>query len=200
LSTWFLMGKSPADAKRFDFVSDFQRSVAEVQRKPRNIEAYSNPRFGFVLGLWNGRADFDVGAVAFTSNRGWGKVDDFHFDLPLLSPESAHLLTPSTLASVIRVAVKRWPIHWAHIDDNNYFLNKRVLTDFYGVGWGAYVPAILDPQDFDEAAQVIHIGTQGTVLFTTDEVFDANNDEHVERAHAIEYKLFDRGLLQLIRG
>jgi hypothetical protein len=200
LSTWFLKGKSVADARRFDFVNDFERCVQKALRSKSNQESDRIPRRGYVFGLWNGRVESDEGGVAITSSRGWGRIDDFSFDLPLLTPESAHLLTPSTLAALLRAAVHRWPIHWMHIDNQDYSRNKRILTDFYGVGWMAYVPAILDPLDFDEAAQVIHIGTKGTVLVTTDELFDSNNDEHVERAHAIELKLFDRGLLQLISG
>jgi hypothetical protein len=198
LSTWFLQGKSKQDALRFNFLDDFQRCAEKIGRDKDNIRADSGPRFGFVFGLWNGHASSDEGAISLITMRGWGDEDrfDLHFSLP--KPASAHLLTPSTLATILSVAAERYPVHWAHVETQRYVLEKRAFRDFSPVGWMAYVPALLDPRDFPEAAQVIHIGTQGSIVVTTDELFTSENEEHVRHANAIETKLFDRGLLRVL--
>jgi hypothetical protein len=118
----------------------------------------------------------------------------FILQLPWLTEVSESLLKISTLASIIHAAVKRWPLRWVDVSSSNY-QRKTVLRDFRGVGWMAYVPALLAPSDFPEAAQIIHLGTEGSIVVTTNEVFSSKNEAHLERAHAITVKLFDRGLL-----
>jgi hypothetical protein len=195
LSTWFLKGKSKEDALRFNFLDDFQRCAEKLGRRKNNIEADSGPRFGFVFGLWNGHAKCTDGGVALRMDRGWGKEDMLVIDLPFHDAASGELVTVKTLAAVLRVAVARYPIHYAYVPSSRYVPDKYAFRDFLGVGWMAYVPALLDPRDFPEAAQIIHFGTQGSVVVTTNEPFSSENEDHVRRTHAIETRLFDRGLL-----
>jgi hypothetical protein len=195
LSTWFLQGNSVAEAQRYDLFKDFQRCYEKEARLKRNKEADRGGPSGFLLGVWNGHTEVDQGMSTF-SVRGWGDTDSFSLRLPWRTEVSENLFRIPTLVAIIHTAAKRWPLRWVHVSSDEYQRDKLLLRGFRGVGWMAYVPAILAASDFPEAAQIIHLGTLGSVVVTTNEVFSSENPDHVERANNIAVKLFDRGLLE----
>ncbi|HCC5992822.1 TPA: immunity 52 family protein [Enterobacter cloacae] len=62
--------------------------------------------------------------------------------------------------------------------------------------------AIILPELIPEAARVIPVmddtKQKGTIVVSTEEIFDGNNKEHIGKANDIEIKLLDLGLLPLM--
>ncbi|MEI9883878.1 Imm52 family immunity protein [Atlantibacter hermannii] len=92
---------------------------------------------------------------------------------------------------------------WIKVDSKGYWLhNRNVFPDRIYVGWMLYIPHVLLPELIREAARVIPViefGKQkGTIIVSTEEIFDGSNKEHVGKANDIEIKLLDLGLLPLM--
>lgn len=79
---------------------------------------------------------------------------------------------------------------------------KKVFPDRISCGWMLFVPAIVLPDLIPEAARVVPVkkdGKQfGTIIVSTNDVFDGNNKEHIARSNDIEIRLLDLGLLPLV--
>ncbi|EJG0757414.1 immunity 52 family protein, partial [Cronobacter sakazakii] len=89
------------------------------------------------------------------------------------------------------------------VDSNGYnFLGRNVFPDRLAVGWMLYIPYIILTELVPEAAKVVPVfdGEKqiGTIVISTDEIFDGNNIEHIRKANDIEIRLLDLGLLPLM--
>ncbi|POP48006.1 hypothetical protein CHU32_00930 [Superficieibacter electus] len=93
---------------------------------------------------------------------------------------------------------------FAFIHSNGYwFLNRNVFLDRLCVGWMIYIPSVVLPELIPEAAKIVPIiegGTQrGTIIVSTEDIFDGAKKEHIEKANNIEIKLLQLGYLPLLR-
>ncbi len=65
-----------------------------------------------------------------------------------------------------------------------------------------YIPHIVLTELIPEAARVVPVmdgdNQKGTIIVSTEEIFDGNNKEHIGKANDIEIKLLDLGLLPLM--
>ncbi|EON2110544.1 hypothetical protein ACNC9E_004999 [Escherichia coli] len=65
-----------------------------------------------------------------------------------------------------------------------------------------YIPSIILPELIPEAAKIVPVfegeKQRGTIVVSTEEVFDGNNKEHIEKSNDIEIRLLDLGLLPLL--
>ena len=89
------------------------------------------------------------------------------------------------------------------VDSKGYHLHKRnVFPDRIYVGWMIYIPAIILPELIPEAARIEPVMVaekqKGTIVISTEDVFDGNNKEHIGKANDIEIRLLDLGLLPLM--
>ncbi|URN97480.1 immunity 52 family protein [Leclercia adecarboxylata] len=89
------------------------------------------------------------------------------------------------------------------IDSNGYnLLERNVFPERLAVGWMLYIPHILLTELIPEAARVVPVmdgeKQKGTIIVSTEEIFDGNNKEHIGKANDIEIKLLDLGLLPLM--
>ncbi|MDT3591643.1 Imm52 family immunity protein [Cronobacter sakazakii] len=79
---------------------------------------------------------------------------------------------------------------------------KKVFADRISCGWMLFIPAIILPHLIPEAARVVPVmkGNRqtGTIVVSTDDIFDGNNIEHIRKANDIEIRLLDLGLLPLM--
>lgn len=79
---------------------------------------------------------------------------------------------------------------------------KKVFPDRISCGWMLYIPHVLLPELIPEAARVVPVmdgeKQKGTIIVSTEEIFDGNNKEHIGKANDIEIKLLDLGLLPLM--
>ncbi|WP_439959300.1 Imm52 family immunity protein [Serratia marcescens] len=89
------------------------------------------------------------------------------------------------------------------IESKGYTFHRRnVFPDRLSVGWMLYIPHTLLPELIPEAVRVVPVmdgGKQkGTIVVSTEDVFDGRNKEHIGKANDIEIKLLDLGLLPLM--
>ncbi|WP_258962519.1 immunity 52 family protein, partial [Klebsiella pneumoniae] len=79
---------------------------------------------------------------------------------------------------------------------------RNVFPDRLAVGWMLYIPHIVLTELIPEAARVVPVmdgdNQKGTIIVSTEEIFDGNNKEHIGKANDIEIKLLDLGLLPLM--
>ncbi|WP_263071043.1 immunity 52 family protein [Enterobacter huaxiensis] len=79
---------------------------------------------------------------------------------------------------------------------------KKVFPDRISCGWMLFIPAIVLPDLIPEAARVIPVLKDnkqiGTIVVSTEEIFDGNNKEHIGKANDIEINLLNLGLLPLM--
>ncbi|HGO5123945.1 TPA: hypothetical protein MEI39_003159 [Klebsiella pneumoniae] len=65
-----------------------------------------------------------------------------------------------------------------------------------------YIPAIILADLIPEAARVVPVmdgeKQKGTIVVSTEEIFDGNNKEHIGKSNDLEMKLLDLGLLPLM--
>lgn len=62
-------------------------------------------------------------------------------------------------------------------------------------GWMGFVPKLLKPEDVPDAAEVIPIGSKGSVIVAVNEPFDLHDPAHIQRANQVEMDLADLDLL-----
>lgn len=92
---------------------------------------------------------------------------------------------------------------YVSVDSKGYSVfGKNVFPDRLAVGWMLYIPHMVMPELIIEAARIVPVmddnKQKGTIIVSTDEIFDGNNEEHIGKANDIEIKLLDLGLLPLM--
>ena len=89
------------------------------------------------------------------------------------------------------------------IDINGYWYNdKNVFPDRLPVGWMLYLNKHITQEQVPMAAELIHIENEknnGTLIISTDHVFDGSDKDDIKKANEIEIQLTGLGLLPLIR-
>ncbi|MCG3100667.1 immunity 52 family protein [Enterobacter sp. DRP3] len=79
---------------------------------------------------------------------------------------------------------------------------KKVFPDRISCGWMLFIPAVLLPNLIPEAARVVPVIKNdkqiGTIVVSTEDVFDGNNKEHIAKSNDIEIRLLDLGVLPLV--
>ncbi len=79
---------------------------------------------------------------------------------------------------------------------------KKVFPDRISCGWMLFVPAIILPSFIPEVERVVPIIKNdkqiGTIVVSTEDVFDGNNKEHIAKSNDIEIRLLELGMLPLM--
>lgn len=91
----------------------------------------------------------------------------------------------------------------AVINTNGYWnRSENVFPDRVCAGWMIYVPSIILPDLIPQAAKVVPVmdgdKQKGTIVVSTEGIFDGSNKEHIARANDLEIRLLDLGLLPLM--
>lgn len=81
------------------------------------------------------------------------------------------------------------------------FNQKQVFSDRLSAGWMLYLPIEIDPALVPMAEEIMPVtdkeGEKGSLIITTKEIFDIENQNHINTANDIEICLRDLGLLPL---
>ena len=89
------------------------------------------------------------------------------------------------------------------VDINDYeYKNRNVFPDRLPVGWMLYLNKHITQEQVPMAAELIHIENEknnGTLIISTDHVFDGSDKDDIKKANEIEIQLTGLGLLPLIR-
>ncbi|TNH43452.1 immunity 52 family protein [Photorhabdus luminescens] len=89
------------------------------------------------------------------------------------------------------------------IDTRGYRLKKKqVFPDRISAGWMLYLPIEIDPTLVPMAEEIISISDKndkkGSLIITTKDIFDIENQEHINKANDIEICLRDLQILPLM--
>ncbi|MBC5792058.1 Imm52 family immunity protein [Providencia sp. JUb39] len=99
--------------------------------------------------------------------------------------------------------LKKFDVFCIRVDINDYeYKSRNVFPDRLPVGWMLYLNKKIMPEQVPMAAQLIHIDNEknhGTLIISTDHVFDGENKDDIKKANEIEIQLAGLGLLPLIR-
>ncbi|MEQ5185726.1 Imm52 family immunity protein [Providencia alcalifaciens] len=99
--------------------------------------------------------------------------------------------------------LKKFDIFCIRVDINDYeYKSRNVFPDRLPVGWMLYLNKKITPEQIPMAAQLIHIDNEknhGTLIISTEHVFNGTNKEDIKKANEIEIQLAGLGLLPLIR-
>jgi len=92
---------------------------------------------------------------------------------------------------------------YVNVDSKGYsVLGRNVFPDRLAVGWMLYIPHVVLPELIPEAARFVPVMDgkmqKGTIVVSTEEIFDGSNKEHIGKANDIEIRLLDLGLLPLM--
>lgn len=194
-SAWYLCGDTKGDSYRYPLF-DGHGPAAAVLAVLRQEMAKDDVLKSFAI--WNGRMESEKGAsIWYYFDRADGAASAWSLAL-VSKPPASRLGTWTTVARVLREAVKIWQPLLATVDTRNY---DGVFPDRPGAGWMLYLPIILTEQQVPEAGAVIGVldGNNkqlGTIVVSvTDGPFSGTNPEHIRSGHAIEVRLADLGLL-----
>lgn len=66
------------------------------------------------------------------------------------------------------------------------------------LGWMGFVPELVPHRFIPEAAAMDVVKGRGTLIVAVDECFDLRNSDHLNRAHQVELRMANAGLLDII--
>lgn len=153
----------------------------------------------FVESIWDGNGDYSNGI----------NYRKMFFDPPNRVDVELHL-TPERKKTNVNMFIELFSkiaiyfkCNYINADNKGYrFFDNNVFPDRLSVGWMIYIPHIVLPELIPEAAKVIPVldcrEQKGTIVVSTEDIFDGSNKEHIGKANDIEIKLLDLGLLPLI--
>ncbi|WP_060819292.1 Imm52 family immunity protein [Caballeronia sordidicola] len=150
-----------------------------------------------VSGVWNGSED--DGAVTFSTSLSAGTAASI-CSFRLRSKGVAALSATGTAVPFIIGLLKIWPAATVEVGPYRYFSMLQVFPNRPGAGWMLYLPRVISTKEVPEARDLIPVmegkKQKGTLVVSViDEVFSADNPEHVMIANAIEERLVDQDLL-----
>ncbi|WP_259281644.1 immunity 52 family protein [Atlantibacter hermannii] len=212
---WFEKGCSRKQALQHQIFE--QESISkDVQARWEKRYKKNFPFFG--EGVWDGEADENSAGIDLTSSisstcrRANPMMLTIEFPINITTTKLSldriinfiqHLLELNVYCTYLSIESGGYSFPEIQVKENGYSeIYKKVFPDRISCGWMLYVPHVLLPELIPEAARVIPVmdGKQqkGTIVVSTEEIFDGNNKEHVGKANDIEIKLLDLGLLPLM--
>ena len=78
-----------------------------------------------------------------------------------------------------------------------YYLNHRLFPHRRWLGWMGFVPVLVPHRIIPEAAKMEVVKGRGTIIVAVDEPFDLHNPDHIKRAHQVELRMANAGLLDV---
>ncbi|HID4047207.1 Imm52 family immunity protein [Pluralibacter gergoviae] len=79
---------------------------------------------------------------------------------------------------------------------------NNVFPDRICVGWMLYIPHVILSNLAPQADKVIPVmdgdKQKGTIVLSTEGIFDGSNKEHISKSNDLEIRLLDLGLLPLM--
>ncbi|AWV26913.1 hypothetical protein CD187_12025 [Citrobacter youngae] len=154
----------------------------------------------FVESVWDGKDDDCSSGISYRKmffdekNR---VVVNSELNIP------SNELTVAKIFNLITRIANKFTCSHISIETKGYTLHGlNVFPDRLSSGWMLYIPHVVLPELIPEAARIIPVmdgnKQKGTIVVSTEEIFDGNKKEHIEKANDIEIKLLDLGLLPLM--
>ncbi|WP_416260538.1 hypothetical protein [Gibbsiella quercinecans] len=213
--TWYEQGYSRKQALQHIIFGD--QGVSESTLSHWEVE-YKKEYPNWNAGTWHGGPDDDsAGIDLYSSYSSTGRRNNplkltisFNFELnnKLCNVESmvdfiTFLICINDYCTNVNVASGGYSFSEIIPKENGYDeVYKKVFPDRISCGWMLFVPAIIFPNFIPEAGRVVPIIKNdkqiGTIVVSTEDVFDGNNKEHIAKSNDIEIRLLDLGMLPLM--
>ncbi|EOU1307087.1 Imm52 family immunity protein, partial [Cronobacter sakazakii] len=194
---WYEKGYSRKKALEH-VVFDHKNAEAEVVKRWRNLIKKDYPLI--IEGVWDGEIDSKVCSINYIKKH-IENLKKTNLEISFTCNEAE--VNINKIVQFLMSLICNKEGVYASINTNGYWnANKNVFPDRMYVGWMIYIPAIILPDLITEASKVIPVVVaekqKGTIVISTDEIFDGNNIEHIRKANDIEIRLLDLGLLPLM--
>ena len=214
--TWYLKGYSRKQALQHQLFIEGSVISKDILYKWEQGYKKNFPFFG--EGIWDGRGDDDSAGIDLTSsfsstnrrNNPMSLVVEFS-----ISSAKTQCLFERMITFIQQLLSLNENCTYLNVESGGYSfpeiipkengydeIYKKVFPDRISCGWMLYIPHVLLPELIPEAARVIPViddkQQKGTIVVSTEEVFDGNNKAHIGKANDIEIKLLDLGLLPLL--
>jgi len=201
-ATWYKTGESRKKAFTFEVNSDIATLKALLLSGQHHTDFGQKimENLGFLISLWNGASNDEESAGLMIQCGSYAPRPGFNFceiKMPYGETESQRLLRVPVLMALMKCVVSAWDPNWSVITSRQYqdMVPPRP-SNAPRMGWLLYlssrrgkVPSLTLP------SRVVSIGTQGSMVITTDERFTANNPRHIELAKQVTEELDRSGLL-----
>jgi hypothetical protein len=146
------------------------------------------------LGAWNGVDE--EGGMAFTTMLKTSiRPSTFEFSAKGSEP----LKDVSNVLKVVQTVLDIWSPVMVLVGPYGYE-DRKVFKDRPPVSWMVYLPFTIETCNAPEASALIPVfdsdkTQKGTIVISVTEMFDPDNQEHVQRANDLEIRLADQDLL-----
>ncbi|MGR7525724.1 Imm52 family immunity protein [Klebsiella aerogenes] len=153
-----------------------------------------------VEGVWDGEVDNNICSINYMKKH-IENTKKTNININITCNES-EVNTNKVVEFLTSLVTRKDHVH-ASINTNGYWnKNRNVFPDRFYVGWMTYISSTILPKLIPEAAKVVPImdgdKQKGTIIVSTEDIFDGNNEEHIGKANDIEIKLLDLGFLPLM--
>lgn len=192
---WYLTGYSKKEALKYAVFNGNEPSQNAVNILEQHYKT-NHPLIN--ESIWNGQAD---GAACSISH--YMKLIDNPRKSNIIIDIDQQVSQTSDVIDSLSLLAKGKNRTWIKVDSKGYWRKDRnVFPDRLYVGWMLYIPHVVLPELIPEAAKIVPVieneKQKGTIVVSTEEIFDGNNKEHISKANDIEIKLMDLGLLPLM--
>lgn len=194
---WYEKGYSRKQALEH-VVFNYRKATPEIVERWRNQIKKEHPLI--IEGIWDGEVDSRVCSINYMRKH-IENIKKTNLDVSITCNETE--ISTNAAIEFSTSLIKNKDQVYATINTNGYWNNSsNVFPDRIPVGWMIYTPAIILKELIPEAARVVPVmdGHKqiGTIVVSTEGIFDGNNKEHISKANDIEIKLLDLGLLPLM--
>ncbi|EGT4423402.1 immunity 52 family protein [Cronobacter sakazakii] len=193
--TWYLTGYSRRDALKYVVFNGDEpnKNIMDI------FQCHYKKNHPLVNeSIWNGQPD----GLACSISHFMKFIDNPKKSNLIIDIDQMVMNTSDMIDSLLLLAEGKNKT-WISVDSKGYwYLDRNIFPDRIYVGWMLYLPHVVLPEIVPEAAKVVPVSDgekqKGTIVISTDEIFDGNNIEHIRKANDIEIRLLDLGLLPLM--
>lgn len=214
--TWYIKGCSRKQALQHQVFDDEITVPYEILLKWERKYKRNYPFFG--EGIWDGEGDESSAGLDLTTSFSSTNRRNNPMSLVIEFPVSlvnTKLSSDRMLGFIHHLLILNGNCTYLNVESGGYSfpeiipkgngydeVYKKVFPDRISCGWMLFIPAIILPNLVPSAARVVPVlkdrNPIGTIVVSTEEIFDGNNKEHIEKANDIEIRLLDLGLLPLM--
>ncbi|MBF7997674.1 Imm52 family immunity protein [Rahnella laticis] len=197
--------------KRDWYETGYSRKQALSQLAFRNGDILDNTRSKwerrykknnplFVDGVWDANDDAHCCGISYRKMY-YAEKNRASVEFTLVPDDEGDIL--SRFIVLISKLASFFVCSYVNIDSKGYsVLGRNVFPDRLHAGWMLFIPHTVLPELIPEAAKVVPVvdnGRQkGTIIVSTEDVFDGDNPVHIAKANDIEIRLLDLGFLPLM--
>ncbi|WP_350893557.1 Imm52 family immunity protein [Providencia stuartii] len=188
---WFLTGKTKEDALKHKIIDN--GVINSVVAEPLIKKLNKNSPF-LITSFWDGRND-----NIMTSNYLCSSFDNFRLTFSLKVKKNVNGLAEKLKNVLLSIVSNKDNIAVIFVQTNYYQMEeKNVFPERIPVGWMLYLNKQITNEQAGVKAELISVSNEknkGTLIISTNEVFDGTNENHIRNANEIEIQLAAHGLL-----